>query len=60
MSYLCDRSQAVSVNEERSGFLPLARGVPQGSVLGPVAYSIVCCEINANCDSIDNNRLNKL
>ncbi|XP_071506848.1 uncharacterized protein [Diadema antillarum] len=39
-SYLCNRSQAVRINECMSSFAELLYGVPQGSVLGPSFFSI--------------------
>ena len=39
-SYLSDRYQAVQINGIRSSSEPLVTGVPQGSVLGPIIFSI--------------------
>ena len=39
-SYLTGRSQAVFSNEKRSQFRFLQRGVPQGSILGPLLFSM--------------------
>ena len=39
-SYLTYRSQRVYIEGSLSGHLPLEAGVPQGSILGPVLYTI--------------------
>lgn len=39
-NYLCDRSQKVTVDSEESTTLPVYYGVPQGSILGPLLFSI--------------------
>lgn len=39
-SYLSDRSQLVQINGVRSQFRSTKRGVPQGSVFGPLAYTL--------------------
>jgi hypothetical protein len=39
-SYISDRTQCVWVNYQASRFLPLASGVVQGSVLGPLFFSV--------------------
>ena len=46
-SFLCDRSQVVSLAGELSSRSFLSCGVPQGSVLGPVLFLVYCADIVA-------------
>ena len=51
-SYLSSRSQAVSINDSISAFSSLSCGVPQGSVLGPLLFTLyttpLCSVISKN------------
>ena len=39
-SYLSDRTQSVVVSRESSHLVPLSCGVPQGSFLGPILFTV--------------------
>ena len=44
-SYLSDRLQCVSIEGSLSGLLPIRVGVPQGSILGPLFYTLFTNEL---------------
>ena len=46
-SYFCDRTQAVAINNCVSNNVVLSCGVPQGSVVGPLGYSLYTLPLGA-------------
>ena len=50
-SYLTDRVQRVAVNQTFSQDMPLSCGVPQGSVLGPILFSLYTSQLGRIIES---------
>ena len=50
-SFLCDRQQHVMVNRVKSDWAPVLPGVPQGTALGPLLFSLYINDITESIDS---------
>ena len=51
-AFLTDRRQQVRVNGELSSFKPVKSGVPQGSILGPVLFTLYVNDIPSELETL--------
>jgi len=49
--YLRDRQQYVKIGDCQSNLIPISTGIPQGSILGPLFFSIYINDLPTACDS---------
>jgi len=52
-SYLQDRQQCVKAGQDKSPLLSIQRGIPQGSMLGPLMFSLFINDLPQICPDVN-------
>lgn len=53
-NYLSDRTQVVQISNQKSDYRSVGSGVPQGSILGPLLYTVYTSNLGSVCKSCFN------
>ena len=58
-SYLTNRKQCIKLNQNLSNMFPIFKGVPQGSILGPILFKTFNNDLFFSVNYADDNALSK-